>query len=103
MEGSAAEIAKLANQVREWRRPIMVASAAPFRLCFRLEEPEGEKEGRREGRTERSRTVSRSLDLSIAPSSWYVRYLLQAVDDPSLLLPVADAWKAKGRVATAFK
>ena len=78
MEGSAAEMAKLAGQAREWRRPIMVSAATPFRLCFRLEEPD------------------KSPD-------WHVRYLLQAADDPSLLVPVADAWKAKGRAAAALK
>ncbi|MGH9766768.1 MAG: DEAD/DEAH box helicase, partial [Blastocatellia bacterium] len=103
MEGSATEMAKVAGQAREWRRPIMVSAAAPFRLCFRLEEPEEETERQRDGGTERSRAVSPSLHLSVSPSSWYVRYLLQAADDPSLLVPVADAWKAKGRAATALK
>jgi SNF2 family DNA or RNA helicase len=78
MEGAAKEMAALTEQLREWRRPISVSAAAPFRLCFRLEEPD------------------KSPD-------WYVRYLLQAADDPSLLVPVADAWKPKGRVATALK
>ena len=31
--------AALAEQVRQWRRPVDVASASPYRLCFRLEEP----------------------------------------------------------------
>ncbi|MCG3162682.1 MAG: RNA polymerase-associated protein RapA [Acidobacteria bacterium] len=78
IDSSSSEMAKLADQTREWRRPIMVSADAPFRLCFRLEEPD------------------KSPD-------WRVRYLLQASDDPSLLVPVADAWKAKGRVATALK
>ncbi len=78
MEGAAKEMDALAGQVRDWRRPISVSAAAPFRLCFRLEEPD-------------------------KTPDWYVRYLLQAADDPSLLVPVADAWKPKGRVATALK
>lgn len=78
IDSSSSEMAKLADQTREWRRPIMISAAAPFRLCFRLEEPD------------------KSPD-------WRVRYLLQASDDPSLLVPVADAWKAKGRVAAALK
>ncbi|MGH9753224.1 MAG: DEAD/DEAH box helicase, partial [Blastocatellia bacterium] len=105
MEGSAAKMAELAAQTREWRRPVMISAATPFRLCFRLEEPEEETERRRDRGTERQREdmVSPSLRPSIPPSPWHVRYLLQAADDPSLLIPVADAWKAKGRAATALK
>src|SRR4029450_4778616 len=29
------------------------------------------------------------------PDTWYVRYLLQAADDPSLLIPARDAWNGK--------
>src|SRR5262249_23740061 len=35
-------------------------------------------------------------------AAWYVRYLLQASDDPSLLVPAEDAWTAKGRSASIF-
>src|SRR5215813_1056111 len=78
MDGAASEMMKLVDQAREWRRPMTVSAAAPFRLCFRLEEPD------------------KSPD-------WRVRYLLQAADDPSLLVPVADAWNSKGRAAAALK
>ena len=65
-----------------------VAAAAPFRLCFRLEEPEagdGAEPGFR------------------ADGAWTVRYLLQAKDDPSLLIPAADAWAATGRAAAILR
>lgn len=103
IDSSSSEMAKLADQAREWRRPITVSAASPFRLCFRLEEPDRETERQRDGETEGGQTISPSLRPSAPPSSWYVRYLLQASDDPSLLVPVADAWKAKGRAATALK
>ncbi|MEP7270908.1 MAG: DEAD/DEAH box helicase [Acidobacteriota bacterium] len=83
MEIANNDLAALAEQVREWRRPISVSAASPFRLCFRLEEPDQESETGNAG--------------------WYVRYLLQAAADQSLLVPVADAWDAKGRAATALK
>ena len=79
MNGDAAELSRLADQVRQWRRPIELAASAPFRLCLRLEEP---KVGRQ-----------RQFD------QWRVGYLLQAMDDPSLLVPVKSAWKARGREA----
>lgn len=77
MGGSGADVSQLAAQVREWRAPIAATQAAPFRLCFRLDEP-AEKD--------RART-------------WHVRYLVQGHDDPSLQLPAADVWAGKTRVA----
>src|SRR5262249_43198842 len=58
-----------------WRRPIEIAASAPFRLCFRLEEPKAES-----GKN---------------ANQWHVDYLLQAVDDLSLLIPAEHAWKEK--------
>lgn len=93
IKDAASEMAKLADQAREWRRPIMVS--APFRLCFRLEEPVAPAE---------IEALALPRPRRTSPSeNWYVRYLLQAADDPSLLVPVADAWPAKGRAAKAFK
>jgi SNF2 family DNA or RNA helicase len=83
MTGGASELAALAEQVNEWRRPIEFSADAPFRLCFRLEEPKTAAE------VESKRRPGRPSD------SWYVRYLLQAVDDPSLLVPAANFWSAK--------
>ena len=95
IDDAASEMAKLVDQARGWRRPIMVSAAAPFRLCFRLEEPTAATDIEGLAPSQRRR---------VTPSqNWYVRYLLQAADDPSLLVPVADAWAAKGRTATALK
>jgi SNF2 family DNA or RNA helicase len=88
LHGDGAELTRLADQVREWRRPIAVSTAAPFRLCFRLEEPPGERDVDPEGRQPATPT-----------RPWYVRYLLQAAADPSLLVPANDAWEARGRLA----
>lgn len=83
MEGDKAELARFASQVRDWRRPISVIAASPFRLCFRLEEPADDGE--------------------LSAQEWQVRYLLQAADDPSLLIPARDAWNARGRKASVLK
>ena len=79
MVGDPQEVSRLAEQVRQWRRPLDLASSAPFRLCLRLEEPEADT-GKNAGR-------------------WHIAYLLQAVDDLSLLVPAQAAWK--GREAEA--
>jgi SNF2 family DNA or RNA helicase len=77
------EAIKLAEQVSAWQRPVAVLAASPFRLCFRLEEPT-DKPTVREG-------------------TWIVRYLLQAQDDPSLLVPVPDALTAHGGKAAVLQ
>jgi SNF2 family DNA or RNA helicase len=88
IHGDGAAARQLAEQARSWQRPVLLTTAAPFRLCFRLEEPPDSDED----------------DAGIAASSdWYVRYLLQGREDPSLLLPVADAWNPKGRIAAVFR
>ncbi len=57
-----------ATQVSEWTRQTTRDDDAEHRLCLRLEEPE-------------------------RADSWYVRYLLQAHADPSLLVSIESAWK----------
>ena len=79
LAGDVSDLSRLAEQVREWRRPIEVTSNSPFRLCFRLEEPEDVGEDSAGG----------------ADHAWYVRYLLQPHDDPSLLIPVGDVWNGR--------
>jgi hypothetical protein len=91
MTGSTPELTALAEQVNEWRRPVEVSADAPFRLCFRLEEPKTDAD------VESKRRRGRPND------SWYVRYLLQAVDDPSLLVPVTSVWSARGRPSALLK
>ena len=65
----------MAAQIAQWRRPIATAERSPFRLCFRLEEP----------------NPPPGTD-SASDDAWYVRYLLQPYADPSLLIPSADGW-----------
>jgi SNF2 family DNA or RNA helicase len=86
MCGNPAELARLADEIREWRRPLSAAATAPFRLCFRLEEPESD--------------VDRPA--ASARATWHVRYLLQDIADPSLLVPAAHAWSPKGAARTAL-
>ena len=90
VEGDTADLVRLAEDVREWRRPIDVLVSSPFRLCFRLEEPEDTARTAKEGK-------------KASGDAWYVRYLLQPHDDPSLLIPVDEAWKAEGHKVSALK
>ncbi|MGH9074508.1 MAG: DEAD/DEAH box helicase [Acidimicrobiales bacterium] len=73
IEADPGELAKLAVQLDEWRASAQGA-AGPVRTCFRLVPPT-EDEG---------------------DAAWRLDFLLQAVDDPSLLVPAADVWRAGG-------
>jgi SNF2 family DNA or RNA helicase len=81
-EMSGGKVAPLAEQVRAWQRPVTTTADAPFRLCFRLEEPS---------------LRGASSNGQHRDGTWTVRYLLQARDDPSLLVPAAEVWTANGR------
>lgn len=88
IRGEAAEIEALRQRVEDWRRPIAVAASSPSRLCFRLEEPAIDFAG------------EDPAPIHVTDAPWHVRYLLQSHADPSLLLPVRDAWNGKERALT---
>ena len=69
ISGDNVQLRQLAMQVREWQRPVAAMASSPFRLCFRVEEPQNGSDG------------------------WYVRYLIQPRDDPSMLIPADAAWE----------
>ena len=89
MEGEENEFIRFMAQVQEWKRPITVSTDTPFRLCFRLEEPDAGIKATRKTRGKED--------------SWFVRYLLQDISDPSLLIPVKTAWNARGRRAALLQ
>ena len=80
VHGAPERLGQLKAQISEWQRPIALTASAPFRVCFRLEEPP-EPSGD---------------EPDVAPTQqdgWYLRYLLQSHEDPSLLLPASAVWK----------
>ena len=106
VKGGKQEIGTLSEQIARWRGPIDEAANAPFRLCFRLEEPTSAPEetrgNRPRGRGRSRNGHARKTTLRPGQRRWYVRYLLQATDDPTLLVPTADAWITRGRKAAAL-
>lgn len=67
-DARSEEFKNFAGGMEIWRAPLAMTDSAPVRLCFRLEEP-----------------------LQESDESWFIRFLIQSSDDPSLLLPVAEA------------
>lgn len=115
ISGDGKELLQLAARTREWQRPLTILTTSPFRFCFRLEEPVEDEEteeteenerlaalatvdGKEENKGEREEIKKRKegiADIEIPGGLWYVRYLLQSYEDPSLLIPVEEAWKPK--------
>ncbi|MDI9393959.1 MAG: DEAD/DEAH box helicase [Euryarchaeota archaeon] len=95
--GDEKELLQLASRSREWQRPLKVLTTSPFRFCFRLEEPavEEELEEPEAGRRDTKKSREGIADIEVPEGLWYVRYLLQSYEDPSLLIPVKEAWKPK--------
>jgi SNF2 family DNA or RNA helicase len=73
------ELLNLFDTWQEWMGQLRGAADAGFRLCFRLEPPEVDPE------TEQ-----------VTSPDWALRYMLQASDDPSLLVPAGKVWSARG-------
>jgi non-specific serine/threonine protein kinase len=79
--GDAAELAVLQRAVAEWRASA-VGRGGPWRLCFRLCEPPEATTG--SGPDEAAGAEH--------DATWQVELLLQATDDPSLLVDAASVW-----------
>jgi hypothetical protein len=73
------ELVRLYDDWQAWIGQLRGEAEAAFRLCFRLEPP-----------------VVDAETGQVQTPDWTVRYLLQASDDPSLLVPAEQVWKAKG-------
>ena len=85
------ESAALAEQLEGWRRAMeRYAAHRTFRTCFRLSAPEESTEPLAEApATDANRGEA-------APQPWRVEILLQAKDDPSVLVAAADVWNSNG-------
>jgi SNF2 family DNA or RNA helicase len=90
LTASKDELATLGEQLQTWKLPLTRTAAAPFRLCFRLEEPAN-------GNGQQARPKAKAGD------HWQVQYLLQDQEDLSLQIPAAQAWKPRGAAAPLLK
>jgi SNF2 family DNA or RNA helicase len=63
---------RLRGSIKRWLQPLQVVAHEAFKTCFRLEAPSNPR----------------------AP--WLLRFFLQSVEDPSLLVPVGQIWRQRG-------
>jgi SNF2 family DNA or RNA helicase len=73
----------LATELAAWRKGLEDESEAPFRIAFRLDPPDEELPTRAEREDS-------------SGASWQLKYFLQAVDDPSVLIPLDRIWAHAG-------
>jgi SNF2 family DNA or RNA helicase len=71
-----------AEELLDWKAQFDEEEASPFRIAFRLDPP-----------VERE---AASDDVEPPTDPWELRFFLQAVDDESLLVPVARVWEQGG-------
>ncbi|MGI8414494.1 MAG: DEAD/DEAH box helicase [Solirubrobacteraceae bacterium] len=92
-------LAALDEQLDEWRGAgEWYAAHRMFRTCFRLSAPEElpkivDDEGRPQAKGGASNGERREEGMS---PIWRVEILLQAKDDPSILVPAEDVWSSNG-------
>ena len=79
VSGSAAQLGRLKQSHKLWLRNLHVAGDKHFRIAFRLEAPAQQASAADE-------------------KNWQLHYLLQAQEDPSLLVPAQQVWQVKGNV-----
>ncbi|HET6233083.1 MAG TPA: DEAD/DEAH box helicase [Longimicrobiaceae bacterium] len=95
-----------------WTRPVTAPSAG-LRTCFRLTPPEPDADEQADGATgdgqpmdhaaaDRAATNGGAKVAAQADGGWKLDVLLQAVDDPSLLVPAAQVWRSQGPL-TVFR
>jgi SNF2 family DNA or RNA helicase len=81
--------AEFLEQYRQWSQPAQIDRAG-FRLCFRLEPPAADPD-------------SRLLVPSVRARDWTLQYMLQANDDPSLLVPAGIVWRERSSTLNYLK
>ena len=116
MNFDSLELQKFARQLGDWQQPIVSIEAAPFRLCFRLDEPGVEDvptlgeaidfEDKPNPFDSNSSALSETSRLPFISADhddkWKVSFLLQSVSDPSLLIPAGEVWNANPKYRPSF-
>ncbi len=82
VKAASAQLQRLQNSYYAWLRNLNVAGDRTVRIAFRLEAP----------------LQQAANESASAGRDWQLHFLLQARDDPSLLIPAAQIWQSSGNV-----
>lgn len=83
-----AQLHHFHTSFRAWERTLTVAGDHHYRITIRLEAPGQQEEGQPNLEDEQI---------------WQLHYLLQARDDPNLLVPAEEVWNTQGSVLSALE
>ncbi|NLW07043.1 MAG: DEAD/DEAH box helicase [Clostridia bacterium] len=82
--GPPAELETLQEQIDNWTAPLLSQpGSVAFRTCFRLVD------------LEKPPNKARGQGKKAEEHNWQLQYLLQASDDPSLLVPAGKVWRER--------
>jgi len=103
--GDSEELDRFSEEIRAWSRPVRLTVSAPFRLCFRLDEPADHSQETAATDTLSADWVSARSEKSDSDSKdlWNVHFFLQGQEDRSLLLPVREVWRPKRKNTPLFE
>jgi non-specific serine/threonine protein kinase len=92
VEGDGDDLAALAGRLQAWQATA-ATFAEPVRTCFRIVPPVEDGEDSPEDLDGGGRRVGRPAAKEAEPADeWRIEFALQAVDDPSLIVPAATVW-----------
>lgn len=97
MSADKAELNTFYKTITNWHHSAFKAATGQLRTCFRLSEPPSDDETP-EPKQIRKKTTDKPIDKVTDKGQWKVEFLLQAMDDKSLLVPAENVWKTKGKV-----
>jgi SNF2 family DNA or RNA helicase len=97
IKGTPAQLQSLASGFNAWIRNLHISGDSSFHISFRLQPPAPKGTGEIE-ESQSSPLALRSrpdedTGVKNAPDQWKLHYLIQARDDPSLLIPADAVWK----------
>jgi SNF2 family DNA or RNA helicase len=84
IQASVAQAQRLHASYRAWLRNLHVAGDSNFRVTLRLDAPE-------------------QADANQEPVEWSLRYLLQARDDPSLMVDASEIWQKRSELLSGLQ
>jgi non-specific serine/threonine protein kinase len=93
-----AELRPLHEALAAWSRSLAPAVQGGLRTCFRLAPPGERPDDAAESADPAADGAEPGTPHALppAPGAWRLDFLLQATDDPSLLVPAEEVWRAGG-------
>lgn len=95
VDADPGELETLQAELNEWIRQADTASGGDVRLCLRLWAPEPEAGTETETAAEPESKESATTEIeAVSSDGWELEFLLQATDDPSLLVEASTVWES---------